>query len=74
MSESEDIGVVYVNGNKMDIYGKEGPNAGKHFTCIYHLENGKLSICYNLMGDGYPEGYDTSLNPMYFLSEFVRME
>src|SRR5262245_54930798 len=36
-AESVDKGIArYANG-KMDIYGKEGVNAGKHFTAIYKL-------------------------------------
>src|ERR1700761_9359584 len=52
VAESVDKGIVKYNGdNKMDIYGKEGVNAGKHFTAIYKIENGQLTVCYNLKGD-----------------------
>jgi uncharacterized protein (TIGR03067 family) len=71
-AESVDKGIVkYANG-KMDIYGREGVNSGKHFTAMYKLENDELTICYNLMGDGYPASFDTKGNPMYFLSVFKR--
>ena len=70
IAESVDKGVVEYNGQKMDIYGREGVNKGKHFTAIYKLENGQLSVCYNLKGDGYPEGFDTNGKPLYFLSVF----
>ena len=76
-AESIDKGVVKYSGDKMDIYGKEGVNTGKHFTAIYKYENlatgqagGQLTICYNLKGDSYPETFDTRGNPMYFLSVF----
>ena len=54
----------------MDIYGKEGVNTGKHFTAIYQFENGKLTVCYNLSGDSYPETFETKGKPMFFLSVF----
>lgn len=70
IAESVDKGIVSFKDNKMDIYGKDGVNAGKHFTAIYELKNDKLSICYNFAGDSYPEAFDTKGKPMYFLSVF----
>lgn len=70
IAESVDKGTTTVNGDKMDIYGKEGVNAGKHFTALHKLENGELTICYNLAGNAYPENFDTKGKPMYFLSVF----
>lgn len=70
VAESVDRGTVRYNGNKMDIYGKEGVNKGKHFTAIYKYENGELTICYNLMGNGYPESFDTKDKPLFFLALF----
>lgn len=72
IAESIDKGVVKMNGNKMDIYGKEGVNAGNHFKAIYKLENDLLTICYNLGGEIYPATFDSSGNPVYFLSVFKR--
>jgi uncharacterized protein (TIGR03067 family) len=73
IAESVDKGeVVYKEGGKMDINGKEGVNAGKHFTAIYKYENGQLIVCYNLAGDSYPEAFDTKGKPMFFLSVFKR--
>jgi uncharacterized protein (TIGR03067 family) len=66
VAESVDKGVVRYSGDRMDIYGKEGVNAGRHITAIYKFENGDLSICYNLKGDVYPESFDTKGKPMYF--------
>jgi uncharacterized protein (TIGR03067 family) len=71
-AESVDKGVVRKNGNKMDIYGREGVNAGKHFTAIYKMENGQLTICYNLMGTSYPESYDTKGKQGFFMSVFKK--
>lgn len=70
IAESTDKGVVKYNNDKMDIYGKEGVNTGKHFSAIYKLDNGQLTICYNLLGNGYPETFDTKGKPIYFLSVF----
>lgn len=72
IAESIDKGVVKVKGNKMDIYGKEGVNTGSHFTAIYKLENDQLTICYNLGGEIYPATFDSSGNPVYFLSVFKK--
>ena len=71
-AESIDKGVVKYRDDKMDIYGEEGVNAGKHFTAIYKFENERLTICYNLKGDSYPETFETKGKPMYFLSVFKK--
>mgnify|MGYP001551270201 FL=1 len=71
-AESVDKGVIRCSGEKMDIYGKEGVNSGKHFTAIYKLENDQLTICYNLSGDAYPEAFDTKGKPKYFMCVFKK--
>lgn len=71
-AESIDKGVVKYRDDKMDIYGKEGVNAGKHFTAIYKFENEQLIICYNLLGDSYPEAFETKSKPTLFLSVFKK--
>ncbi len=71
-AESTDKGVVKYRNDKMDIYGKEGVNAGKHFTAIYKYEDGLLTVCYNLSGESYPEAFDTKGKPLYFLSVFKK--
>ena len=72
IAESVDKGIVTYKGNKIDIYGKEGPNEGKHFTAIYKFEKEELTICYNLSGDSYPETFETKDKPVYFLSVFKK--
>jgi uncharacterized protein (TIGR03067 family) len=72
VAESIDKGVVKYNGGKMDIYGKEGVNSGKHFTAIYKIENEQLIICYNLLGDSYPTEFETKSKPTLFLSIFKK--
>jgi uncharacterized protein (TIGR03067 family) len=72
IAESTDKGIVKYRDDKMDIYGKEGINKGKHFTAIYKYENGELTVCYNLAGDSYPEAFETKGKPLYFLSIFKK--
>ena len=71
-AESVDKGIVKYTGNKMDIYGREGVNKGKHFTAIYKYENEELTICYNLAGDSYPETFETKGKRLFFLSIFKK--
>jgi len=52
----------------------DGVNARKHFTALYKYENGELTICYNLMGNGYPESFDTKGKATYFLSVFKKSQ
>lgn len=72
IAESIDRGILKYSNNKMNIYGKEGVNTGKHFTAIYKFENDELSICYNLKGDSYPEAFETKSKPLLFLSVFKK--
>jgi uncharacterized protein (TIGR03067 family) len=72
IAESIDKGIVKYTDDKIDIFGKEGVNAGKHFTAIYKLDSGILTVCYNLAGNSYPEAFETSGRPMYFLSVFKK--
>jgi uncharacterized protein (TIGR03067 family) len=69
-AESVDKGILKYKKGKMDIYGKEGENTGKHFTAIYKLDNDQLTICYNLQGDSYPAEFETKSNPEFFISIF----
>jgi len=72
VAESTDKNIVKSYGNKLDIYGKEGVNSGRHFTAIYKYEDDLLSICYNLSGDSYPETFDTKSKATHFLSVFKK--
>jgi len=72
LAESIDKGTVKYSGNKMDIYGKEGVNAGNHITAVYKLEEGQLSICYDLGGEVYPISYETTGHPVFFMSVFKK--
>ena len=72
VAESVDKGIAMYKDGKMDIYGKDGVNNGKHFTAIYKFENELLLICYNLSGDKYPESFETKGKPTYFLATFKK--
>lgn len=72
VAESEDKGYIVYDDNKMDIYGNDGVNDSKHFTAIFKLEDGQLTICYDLRGVEYPESFDTTDQPMYFMSVFEK--
>ena len=67
-----DKGLITYHKNKMDIYGREGVNAGKHFTAIFKYKNDQLVVCYNLAGDSYPIAFETNSKPTLFLSVFKR--
>jgi uncharacterized protein (TIGR03067 family) len=72
VAESKDKGIAKFSDGKLDIYGKEGINTGKHFTAIYKLEDQLLTICYDLKGDSYPEAFDTKGKPTLFLCVFKK--
>lgn len=69
-AESIDEGTISIWKNKIDIYGKDGVNKGRHITAIYKIENNQLIICYNLSGIGFPENFKTLGKPQYFLSVY----
>ena len=71
-AESVDKGVIKYRDGKMDIHGIDGANAGKHFTALYKYENELLTICYNLLGDSYPDAFETKSKPLLFLCIFKR--
>ncbi len=71
-AESIDKGTISIWKNKIDIYGKDGVNKGRHFTAIYKIENNQLFICYNLGGIGFPESFETLGKPQYFLSVYKK--
>lgn len=70
MAESIDKGVVHYQKGRMDIYGMQGVNKGKHFTAIYRQDGDELWICYNLGGESYPESFNTRGHRFFFLSIF----
>jgi len=73
VAESVDKGIARYSDGKMDLYGRDGVNAGKHFTAIYKLENEQLVVCYNLAGDSYPENFETKGKSTFFLAVFKKL-
>lgn len=71
-AESVDKGILTYKNGKMDIYGREGINKGKHFTALYKLDHDQLTIVYNLKGDDYPTDFETTSKPTLFLSVFKK--
>lgn len=71
-AEEIDKGEVIYDGNKMDIISHEGANAGKHLKAIFKIENGLMTVCYDLSGKNYPQEYSTKGEPLYFLAVFKR--
>lgn len=71
-AESVDKGTLTYKGGRMDIYGKEGVNKGRHITAIYKLDKNQLTICYNLSGDSYPLDFETKSKMTLFLSVFKK--
>jgi uncharacterized protein (TIGR03067 family) len=56
----------------LDIFGAEGPNAGKHFPCIYELQGDMLKVCYQL-GDGLrPTEFKSPTGTKIFLVTYQR--
>jgi uncharacterized protein (TIGR03067 family) len=39
----------------IDIVGRDGPNAGRSMLAIFELADDRLTVCYNLEGDGRPD-------------------
>lgn len=70
--EAPDKGDCIYKDGKMDIYGKEGPNTGKHFMCIYKLSGDELTVCYNLKGDAYPETFETKQGTLLLISVYKK--
>lgn len=73
-AEDTDKGIIRVNGNTLDIIGKEGPNTDLHFKALYKMENEHLIIIYELSGSGYPSDFITKDFPTRYLIEFKRKE
>lgn len=73
-AETVDAGKAILSDSTMDIYGIEGPNAGRHFKARYALRNDTLIICYDLTGSDYPPNLVSNFDNYYFLAKFVRDE
>lgn len=72
IAESIDKGTLKFDDNKIDIYGIDGVNSGKHYKALFKLENGSLIICYDLTGVDYPKEFETKSRDGLFLSVFKK--
>lgn len=72
LSDNADEGIIKTNGDKLDIYGTDGVNKGRHLTAVYQIVRGRLTICYNLDGTAYPKTFTTQDQPSYFLAVFEK--
>ncbi|HTQ27010.1 MAG TPA: TIGR03067 domain-containing protein [Puia sp.] len=57
----------------LSITGVFGPYKGKTFQCIYRFEGEDMIMCYNLGGDGIPDNFEPSDNPMHYLVRYRRV-
>ncbi len=57
----------------LDIFGVEGPNAGKHFPCIYELNGDELRVCYQLGNGPRPAEFKSPAGTQIFLVTYKRM-
>ena len=57
---------------KMDIKGKEGPNANQTIRCIYELHGDTLKVCYGLGDSPRPTEFKTWAGTQYFLVTYAR--
>jgi uncharacterized protein (TIGR03067 family) len=39
----------------IDIVGRDGPNAGRSVFAIFELQGDRLTVCYDLSGEGRPD-------------------
>lgn len=76
VAESPDSGTVKYNNSaepkEMDIKGVKGTNKGKTFLAIYKLKDDKLTICYDLSGEGRPTEFKTQPKTKLFLVTYER--
>jgi len=72
VAPKNDEGIIKANREKLDIYGTDGANKGRHYSAIYRIDNNRLTICYNLAGGAYPSDFKTEGKPQHFLSIFER--
>ncbi|HEX3625691.1 MAG TPA: TIGR03067 domain-containing protein [Verrucomicrobiae bacterium] len=56
----------------LDIFGTNGPNAGKHFPCIYELHGNELKVCYQLGNGPRPMEFKSPAGTQIFLVTYKR--
>ena len=58
---------------KMDIRGREGPNAGRTIQSIYELSGDQLTVCYQLGSGERPIDFTSAKGSQVFLVRYKRV-
>lgn len=58
---------------RLDIAGKEGPNAGRTIQAIYELSGDQLTVCYQLGVGERPTAFASPADSMVFLVRYQRV-
>ena len=69
---SIDKGIISYKVGNMNMYGKEGINAGRHITAGYKFAKDQLVISYNLAGDKSPKYLRRKASQLIFLQHSKR--
>ncbi len=76
VGDAKDEGKVRVVTGKrpkaMDITGVSGPNKGRTFLTVYHLDRDTLRVCYDLAGKNRPTEFKTQPGTKLFLATYKR--
>jgi len=59
---------------KMDILGREGPNAGRTIQAIYELAGGQLTVCYQLGSGERPGEFKSQKGSQVLLVRYLRVQ
>jgi len=59
--------------SRMDIHGREGPNAGRTIQAIYELAGGQLTVCYQLGPGERPTEFKTTKGSQLLLIRYLRV-
>jgi uncharacterized protein (TIGR03067 family) len=58
---------------RIDILGKEGPNAGRTIQAIYELKDDQLAVCYQLGTGARPTTFESPAGTQVFLVRYQRV-
>ena len=59
---------------KMDIRGREGPNAGRTIQAIYELAGEQLTVCYQLGSGERPSEFKSAKGSQVLLVRYLRVQ
>jgi len=76
IGDRRDEGAYTVDTSKkpwsIDVTGDKGPNKGKTYQAIYEIQNGQLSICYDLSAKSRPKEFRSTADTEEFLVRYKR--